>query len=238
MPRGRPKNVPVKRGNGNLPAYLQTGDVTKDYRVDDIAIQRLKIVQGLTDKTVKEVATEGDLYNNVTHDVYPQPFGFFVVIFWRSEIWMKPGKGLLGQVYGDMKVGPEIDACLQGDYGPPSDSFNYILVPESELLRALSQKTSPGFLIYNAQSAALKYARQLNSRLAQYEGQKIPQYAHCIEMTTELQAFSNGNEAWMPHFTFSRWAEKPELDFLKEFRDVAQQYIKAQAAQNADVTPE
>lgn len=216
----------------DIPAYLQVKDNelgTEGIGSSDIVIPRLKICQGLSSAAKKDIPElkDGNFYTN-TGDLIGDKFSFFVLMFWRSTVWFSADKKLLLTTFIDPDTKENVIFGSDQDLAKLSpeqlakkeikmmDSHNYMIIGEKAITSALKKGEMPFPMIYSGGSASIKYCRQLNGKLKTNSLKKIPIYGQLVNVSSSLDTFKKGS-AYMPRFTFGRFAEQDEFTFLKEF---------------------
>jgi len=229
-----------KKDEAAVPAYLMVdeSDLGSDnIGSSEIVIPRIKICQAMSDiKSDNDQIKDGDIYTNLG-EVIGNNIKFFVLTFWKSKVWFSPDKKLLCTEFNDpetrepIKFGNDVSVSEFGEEKLAKqeitviDSYNYMVIPEKLVSQALKKGEIPFPYIYAGGSAAIKYCRQLNGKIKTNALKKIPIYGQLITMDTKLDKFSKGS-AYMPRFSYTRYADENEFKFLKELYKSCKQLIR------------
>lgn len=221
--------VPAKQSPAGPPDYLRTGKNlgTENMTNEDIVIPRLKICQGLSEihKTNKEIK-DGDYYNSLTNEIVVNPT-FFVLAHWKTTVWFEARKLAAIQVwdaengaYSIVGPNPEVAQRKEGDknFVEPTQAQNYMLVLGSDVQKAIKKGEMPMPIIMSCQSAGIRAARKLNGKLKTNGLQGVPIYGQAVSAVTVEEKFTDGN-AFMPVFSFGRYATEDEFKFLTKMAE-------------------
>jgi len=129
---------------------------------------------------------------------------------WKSQVWFADMK-LIATVHyvnnSPVKIGDTEYADTHPDEGILS--YNYFIIPVKDIKGA----TLP--MIFSCSSAAVKYARQLNTKLKLNALKNIPIFGQVVNVKSQLVSFAKGS-AYMPKFNYERYATKEELPVLQD----------------------
>lgn len=208
LQRDRPEFLKVNSGRG-----------LEDINRQDLVLPRLSICQSMTPQRKKtdlgyiDGLEEGQFFNSLTGEIYPEELRFIPVLVFKSRLYFTPmeeGGGLLCQSL-DAKSGqlsPKgCDVCphsaWQGENSPDCTLlYNYagILLPTRELI-VVSLKTS-----------GIKTAKQWNSimRLKQ-----VDSFAGIYRLSTSLQK-NNAGEWYTLQVKPTAWVDEDTFKFCSE----------------------
>lgn len=233
-----------------IPAHLQLGKGeelgTEGMGASDIQIARVKICQGLSEiKKENSDIVDGDIYSSLG-DGYGKKLDFFVLRIWRSIVWFSEDKKMICTRYIDPDTHqpvffgnqPEVANYSKEQLAKQNikvvDSHNYIIIPEKSLVNALKKGEMPFPAIYSGMSSAIKFCRQLNGKLNTNGLKRMPIYAQLVTMKTQMDTFKKGS-AYMPRFTYGRYAEPEEFNLLKELAKSSKALLQRTEVTQVDI---
>ena len=214
----------VATTGSTLPAYMQGA---KDLGVEDIGnedviVPRIKICQAMT--TVKDEidGLNNGMFYSSTKELMGEEIKIFVLSFYKAKTWFDNDK-LLGYEAFDKKTkeytrfGDKMEEILASKekYDEGIDSYNYVAILQSELREAMASGGTPSMYIFTCASAAMKPAKQLNSKLKKMATRGVPIYGNLITVHSEAIKFDKGS-AYMPVFPST-----DEFANEDEFRELA-----------------
>lgn len=216
-----------------LPSFMK-GLSKADLGVDsigqeDVVIPRLKICQALS--KVKKTVEPGHYYVNIDNADLGDKVRFVVCSHFKSKVWFDKkdrsfmGTELLDENGSPNVTGPQADLIMrdQDVYDQGQDCQNYMVVMEKDVKNAVKTGAPLAPVLFTCSSAALKSARQLNSRLFVEAKRGVPIYGHVIEATTNEQEFQAGS-AFMPAFEFAGIVDQDAFNVLVKFHAIAKSY--------------
>lgn len=218
------KKVIVKSaGLPALPDWLTVVDGstgTEGMDSNDVSMPLMKIAQAQSGIISDEDsgAKPGVLYDKMTKEIYGESVNVFPLLFWKSKVWFSSEFSLLRSECKSITTGEPLSIGLPVDDPQLNeiealDSYNFFLMLESELTKALKSGTFPMPTRWMTVKAANAPTKQLNSKLKINAMRKIPIYGQLVTISTKLQKFKTG-QAYMPVYTYGRWASKEEAVIL------------------------
>ena len=225
------KNQIAKKQNG-IPSYLQVkGQELGTEHIDqsDVIIPRIKIAQGLSKaKGTNKELKDGMFYDSITSESFGDKLNFFVLLFWRSRSWFLKTK-FIGTTFKNINTNEDVwigdraiceaNSDFTGEKNKIKEikiisAYNYMIMPEKTLLKALKINDIPFPYIFACSSSAMKYAKQMNSKFKINAAKSMPIYAQMINASTILQSFEAG-DAYMPQFSYGRYPTAAEVKILQ-----------------------
>ena len=224
-------------GGEALPAYMQEGKVRSEGTIgqSDLVLARIKICQKTT-KGKEQVPgiKDGLFFHTISKENLGNHIDFFVCCHFKSRVWFDKGLNLIGleqqnvklieskdgscsiKVDGVVRFGDQVKECVDEKYEEGKETDNYLIVTAASLEEAVNSKAMPDVAILNCMKAARKASKQLNSKIMSNNLKGIPCFGQMISATTALESFDAG-DAFMPTFTYGRYANKEEFSLLTSF---------------------
>jgi hypothetical protein len=226
----------------SVPAYMansKNSQTTGTIGMTDVVVPRLKICQGLSEDKEKLGMKDGDWYNSAAAEVYGKSLDFFILVRFSSRVWFEKGTkkmlaletdelrvvdGRLERV-GMVRIGKDADRIINDHYEEGNDCDNYVVVTERAAAQSLLTKQLPEYAVYTAMKAARTYTKQLNLKLKNNGRKGVPIYGQLVHSENIKDSFPAG-DAWMPDFTYPRFASQVEFGMLEEFFPLAVELTK------------
>lgn len=245
-------NEVVKKEENAVPAHLKTTNKEElginGIKPQDIVLPRIKIVQqsSSTAKKANKELREGMYYDNISHKSYGEKISFFPVLMYSSLVWFNSDLKFQGSEKEDIATGEKVffgdeEFCKNNK---PKESFNYMIVLDSDLKAAVKNKQPLLPTLFSCISSARSNARKLNRYIwSNGVEQSIPIYGQIVNAGVEIKEFTQG-PAYNPTFKFGRYATEEEFAYLKEMhkkcvelQSVVQEHDEAKKPEDAPTPP-
>lgn len=228
----------AKRPQAEVPAYLTKGPAlgTENIEMQDMAIPRLKIVQGLTRAKVNnKKLIDGAWYHSVTEQIICPPeeaLDLYFILKWSGRIIFDDSLKFVASEYTDYNTKEKVCLGEVVDDRDPRwmDCINYFVVTRKDLIEGIRAGIAPDLLIYTAMSGSMGPAKKLNSHFKSEGKRGFSMFAHRVQATTSLEKFDKGN-AYMPVFTPKGHASEKEHLGLESLYKVCRKLASTEAAQ-------
>ena len=236
------KNIPQKKPQGEVPAYVKQGSAlgVDNFDMKDIVIPRLKIVQGQTRaKASNPKLIDGSFYHTVSEDILCPPGKVIILYFllkWSGRIIFDEKLKFVASEYTDYNTKAKIAMGDPVDDQDPRwmDCINYFVLPQAELIQAIKTHVPPDPMIYTAMSASMGPAKKLNSHFKNAGKRGYSMCSHKVHCSASLEKFDKGN-AFMPIFSPKGYASEKEYAAFVAMYNICKDLASSEAAQREEV---
>lgn len=189
---------------------------------DDVVLPRLAVCQSTSPQRQKnkpvyiEGLEEGQLFNTVTKEIYPETTSLIPLLYLKSRIYFKPlkdGGGILCQSRNGIdggKLSPSCASCehsqFHEDDKPDCDLFKNVvclLLPPAVI--------APQLVVFSFKSMALKVATNWITVML---SRNKPFYTQVYDVSTLSTSNSKGT-FYVPTVNFKRWVSIEEMNAAK-----------------------
>ena len=213
-----------------VPKWLQVEKEdlgTDEIESGDIQMPRMKICNPASQIDKDSIGVkDGELFDPVTGNVFGKSVLVFILLTWKSVVWFSNEFSLLCTQYTNKETGQKISfgkdtSIVDSDPERGKDSYNYMLVTEADLKKAVSDGSIPYPTAFSTVSTANSTSKQLNGKLKMNGMRSIPIYGQGIEISTKLIPNSKGTDFYIPQYKYPRMVNQTEFNILKMLHEKA-----------------